>query len=976
MQLYFLVYVCWLQVPSALGHPGDGERTWLRFDQMPQPEDELFLYDTFPPDFVWAVGTAAYQVEGAFEKDGKGPSIWDRFTHRGNGTSSNGDEASDSYHQLQRDIHALSILGVTHYRFSISWPRVFPTGRSDSYNHAGVSYYRGLLNQLKKIRVQPVVTLYHWDLPDDLQRQYGGWSNPVVIELFKEYADFCFRTFGEDVKYWITIDNPFVVAWHGYGTGIVAPGIRSEPSLPFRVGHNLLKAHAAVWHLYNDKYRQKQQGQVSISLGSHGITPLHLTKESIKACQCSLSFVLGWFAKPLFNDGDYPQCMKVNLSSNLPSFTEDEKKYVNNTVDFFALSFGPVISFQLINDSLRFGQSETLNLRILLSWIKAEYNSPRVFIVENGWFVEGGTKTEDAINMYYIKRFVAETLKAIKYDKVNVIGYTAWSLVDGFEWYREYDIRRGLFYVDFTSPDLRRIQKTSGLFYQKLIEKNGFPVLPENEPISGVFPCNFSWGVATNAIRVDFARSQFNDPNVYIWENTSTMLLKKVDGVTAPMRKPHCSDYDAIKQQVSQVRRMHVTHFNFPLNWTALVPNGNLSQANSTLFKYYRCFTSELLRANVTPIVTLWHWTESDPGWLGIDNVQPFADYARLCFQKLGDLVKFWITLNEPNTRDRSFDMGHTLLKAHASAWHIYDKDFREEQNGKISITLHANWIESAYPFTRNDGEPATRVLEFSLGWFSEPIFGSGDYPTIMRDWVQQRNHLDLYNHRLPFFTKEEKELVHKSFDFFALSHYTTALVSEVKNEKVRSNDITEVVYLSDSTWLKSPKNMPVVPWGLRKVLNWVKSKYENVPVYIMANGIDVENEKIEDKLRLHYHHQYINEALKAYLLDGVNLQGYFAYAFSDQTDPGFGLYGYIHDEYYEKLTLGYYRSIIDQNGFPASSSVQQKCASEQESCRICALLLTNRSLLAMSLVGVGFTLTTTFTICYLRRLARRYHRA
>ncbi|XP_041099653.1 klotho-like [Polyodon spathula] len=194
--------------------------------------------------------------------------------------------------------------------------------------------------------------------------------------------------------------------------------------------------------------------------------------------------------------------MKKNLSSNLPSFTEAEKREIRNTTDFFALSFGSVLSFQLINDSLKFGQTESLSLRMVLYWISAEYNSPKIFIVENGWFVNGNTKTEDAKNMYYMKRFIMETLKSIKYDHVSVIGYTAWSLVDGFEWYREYNIRRGLYYVDFLSPDLRREPKSSAFFYQKLIEKNGFPLLPENEPITGVFPCSFSWGTAANSIQV------------------------------------------------------------------------------------------------------------------------------------------------------------------------------------------------------------------------------------------------------------------------------------------------------------------------------------------------------------------------------------------------------------------------------------------------------------------------------------------
>lgn len=217
-----------------------GLKTWGRFNKLPYPADKAFLYDTFPKDFIWAVGTAAYQVEGAFEKDGKGLSIWDTFT-RGGTRMITGDVGSDSYHNINADIRAIKQLGVSHYRFSLSWSRIFPNGTRGSYNEIGTKYYRTLIKKLKEIRVEPVVTLYHWDLPDHLQQTLGGWSNPELVGIFKDYADFCFQAFGDDVKYWITIDNPFVVARHGYGTGVVAPGIKTDPDLPFRVGHNLLK---------------------------------------------------------------------------------------------------------------------------------------------------------------------------------------------------------------------------------------------------------------------------------------------------------------------------------------------------------------------------------------------------------------------------------------------------------------------------------------------------------------------------------------------------------------------------------------------------------------------------------------------------------------------------------------------------------------------------------------------------------------
>ncbi|CAF89036.1 unnamed protein product, partial [Tetraodon nigroviridis] len=176
----------------------------------------------------------------------------------------------------------------------------------------------------------------------------------------------------------------------------------------------------------------------------------------LRECQCSLNHVLGWFARPLFIDGEYPACMRERLGPRLPSFSPEEREQVRQTADFFALSYGAVLSFHLINDSLKFGQHEDLDLRKLLYWVSAEYNNPPIFVVQSGWYVLGKTKTEDPKHMYYLKRFIAEALKSIVIDGVKVIGYTAWSLIDGFEWHREYGIRRGLYYIDFNTPDMKR----------------------------------------------------------------------------------------------------------------------------------------------------------------------------------------------------------------------------------------------------------------------------------------------------------------------------------------------------------------------------------------------------------------------------------------------------------------------------------------------------------------------------------------
>lgn len=224
--------------PGRGGGGGGGAGTWSRFARLPYPEDELSLSGTFPEGFLWGAGSAAPQVEGAWRQDGRGPSVWDAFAPPdvGDGAAS----ASASYNHVQRDLEGLRRLGVAHYRFSLAWPRLLPNGTAP-VNAAAVRYYARLLSGLRERGVEPVVTLYHWDLPQHLQEAYGGWESPAVSEFFRDYAELCFHLFGHQVRYWLTLDNPYLVAWHGYATGRLAPGVQGGRAVGYRVAHNLLK---------------------------------------------------------------------------------------------------------------------------------------------------------------------------------------------------------------------------------------------------------------------------------------------------------------------------------------------------------------------------------------------------------------------------------------------------------------------------------------------------------------------------------------------------------------------------------------------------------------------------------------------------------------------------------------------------------------------------------------------------------------
>lgn len=261
----------------------------------------------------------------------------------------NGDVACDSYHKIEEDVEMLKRLKVSHYRFSISWSRVLPDGTTRYINEMGLNYYERLIDALLAANITPQVTLYHWDLPQALQ-DIGGWENDTIVQRFKEYAELLFQRLGDKVKFWITLNEPYNTAYLGYGFGTAAPGISVRPGrAPYVVGHNLIKAHAEAWHLYNETYRAKQGGLISITINSDWAEPRNPHKqEDFDAARQYLQFLIGWFAHPIFKNGDYNEVMKTRIrerslaqglsSSRLPEFTESEKQRIKGTYDYFGLN--------------------------------------------------------------------------------------------------------------------------------------------------------------------------------------------------------------------------------------------------------------------------------------------------------------------------------------------------------------------------------------------------------------------------------------------------------------------------------------------------------------------------------------------------------------------------------------------------------------------------------------------------------------
>ncbi|XP_067104307.1 beta-klotho [Osmerus mordax] len=1023
--LSLLLTACvWVGVAGVLG---EGRRQWLH---APGPDitnqSQEFLQGTFPPGFLWGAGTSAHQTEGAWDRDGKGASVWDHFTHSGTFRGVQGgadaavmdtaDVSSDSYVRWQEDVRALSYLGVRSYSFSLSWPRLFPDGDASAQPHSGaVKHYSRLIDQLRERGVEPVVTLHHWDLPQALQERYGGWRNHSLVGLFDSYAAFCFRTYGARVRYWITMHNPYLVAVQGYGTGEHAPGEKGDPSVPFMVAHNLIRAHAKAWHTYNTHFRPTQQGQVSIVLGSHWMVPRQDPSRlaNVDICQQSMEAVLGWFASPIFGDGDYPTTLRARQRGLLPVFTPEERLWVRGTADFFALSFGPN-NLRLDRSLGQYRQTVSLDLRGLLGWIKREYGGQlKVLLAEVGWFSKGSAGREDTEAIYVMKTFINKVLKAIVLDGVQVFGFTAWSLLDGFEWTSGYSIRRGLFYVDFSHPNRTRLPKTTAQFYKQVINDNGFPgdETPQ-EKVKGRFPCDFHWGVADSSLQVHLhpVSPQFTDPHLYSWNLTGDGSLRPVRGVKLLTREPQCSDYLAIRGHLRLFQSTAASHYHFALNWSLLLPRGDLASLDTQALRYYRCVLTELHKQGREAMITLYYPTQRAPnlglpgklhasgGWLNQSTVEAFQEYAALCYRELGPWVHYWITINEPNrlvdvylSGEEQHLAAHNLLLAHAKAWRLYEKEHSSQQGALVSLALHADWAEPANPFLESHIASTQRFLLFELGRFLDPLLGGaregarrgeggeGAYPEEMRAYLEERAQLlGVSASPLPRFTPQEREELRGAMGFIALNHFTTRLISprpfpapQSPNPQEHLGPNHDCLLQTDPTW---PSSRPgslgqaLVPWGLRRVLGWVSQRYGRaLPVIITACGID-DQAPVNDIVRQHYYKRYLQEALKARQLDGVNLGGFYTWKLQDRHDAKFGLFSSPQHRSRPKGSVAVYRQVI------ANATAACLVGEARATCDVCARLSENKPLLFFGtclLLSAAMLATVAVAAVRRRRTAR-----
>ncbi|KAI3983587.1 hypothetical protein MKX01_000599 [Papaver californicum] len=467
--------------------------------------------NSFPPDFIFGAGSSAYQVEGASSEDGKTPSIWDNFTHAGKmPDKSNGDTAADQYHKYKEDVKLMVDTGLDAYRFSISWSRLIPNGRGP-VNPKGLEYYNNLINELISHGIQAHVTLFHYDLPQSLEDEYGGWLSGKIVKDFTAYADLCFKEFGDRVSTWTTINEANVFVLGSYNRGYNPPERCSPPfgnctsgnstTEPYIVTHNCLLAHASAARLYKNKYQAKQHGFIGINLFVFGFRPLTNSTEDIAATQRANDFYVGWYADPLFF-GDYPESMKRNVGSRLPSFTPYEAKLVKGSCDFFGVNHYLSLDIKDNPESLELQQRDfnldlaalqiadwplqgrglvlpdvypvkPLRLERVLEYFKQAYGNPPIYIHENGQRslrAAHGTSINDTSRVNYLKGYIGGLLAALR-NGSNTKGYFTWSFLDSFEFLDGYGSNFGLYYVDLINdPGLKRYPKHSAHWYSNFLK--------------------------------------------------------------------------------------------------------------------------------------------------------------------------------------------------------------------------------------------------------------------------------------------------------------------------------------------------------------------------------------------------------------------------------------------------------------------------------------------------------------------------
>jgi beta-glucosidase len=448
----------------------------------------------FPPDFLWGAATAAYQIEGAAAAGGRSPSIWDEFSRKPGAVAGGdtGDVACDHFHRYREDVALMSSLGLRSYRFSVAWPRVQPGGRGPA-NAAGLDFYRRLVDELLVGGITPWITLYHWDLPQDLE-DAGGWPNRDTAERFAEYAGLVYDALGDRVRWWTTLNEPWVSAFLGYSAGVHAPG-RTEPEAALAASHHLLLGHGLAAAAIRARTPDAEVG-ITLNLGT--VEPATDAAADLDAARRIDGLTNRLFLDPLLL-GRYPADVLADVAAitDFGFVRPGDLEVISAPLAMLGVNYyrgaavadgpaGPVgPTAQPGSEHVRHiprGLPTTAmdweidpdGLTGTLRMIADNYPAVPLYITENGAAFDDKVGPDGEVDDPQRVEYYAEHLRACHEAieaGIPLRGYFAWSLLDNFEWAYGYDKRFGLIYVDYATQ--ARIPKASARFYADVIARNG-----------------------------------------------------------------------------------------------------------------------------------------------------------------------------------------------------------------------------------------------------------------------------------------------------------------------------------------------------------------------------------------------------------------------------------------------------------------------------------------------------------------------
>ncbi len=462
----------------------------------PMPQEGAALQ--FPPEFLWGCATSAYQIEGAVADDGRGPSIWDTFSHLPGRVhnSDHGDRAADHYHRYDEDVRLMAELGLRVYRFSVAWPRVQPRGRGPA-NQRGLDFYRRLVDRLLDAGIEPWLTLYHWDLPQALEDD-GGWPERDTAERFADYAQVVYGALGDRVRYWTTLNEPFCASLLGYGSGRHAPG-RRDGAAAIRAAHHLLLGHGMAMRAMR---AMAPDNQLGVTLNLYPVRPFSASAGDAEAARRVDGIQNRLFVDPILL-GSYPADVLADLEpvSGLGHLRQGDEALIAAPIDVLGINYyqpyvvsalppgiggDPDFEAQfpglsgvraVQQDGPRTANGWSVDaggLLEVLTWLQRSYPRVPLVVTENGAAFDDYANPEGEIHDPERIGFLEGHFRAAHAalaQGVDLRGYFVWSLLDNFEWAEGYSKRFGLVYVDF--PSQRRVLKDSARWYREVIARGG-----------------------------------------------------------------------------------------------------------------------------------------------------------------------------------------------------------------------------------------------------------------------------------------------------------------------------------------------------------------------------------------------------------------------------------------------------------------------------------------------------------------------